>query len=74
MKNLFVLKSNDCELLAFVAGKLVKEDIEFSFEEVKEGEFALTSEDSYSLDYFADAFVCNCDASSKYRITQFKPL
>ena len=69
MKNLFVLKSNERELLAFVAGKLVKEEIEFSFKEVKEGEFALTSEDSYSLDYFADEFVCNCDASSEYQVT-----
>ena len=69
MKNLFVLKSSERELLAFVAGKLVKEDIEFSFEEVEEGEFALTSEDSYSLDYFADEFVCNCDASSEYQVT-----
>ena len=69
MKNLFVLKSNDCELLAFVAGNLVREEIEFSFEEVEQGEFALTSEDSYSLDYFADEFVCNCDASSKYQVT-----
>lgn len=68
MKNLFVLKSDDCELLAFVAGKLVEEEVEFSFTKVEEEEFALTSEDSYSLDYFADEFVCNCDASSEYQV------
>lgn len=70
MENLFILKSNEHELLVFVAGRLVKEEIEFSFKEIETGDFVLISEDSYSLDYFANEFVCNCDASVEYQVTQ----
>ena len=68
MEGLFILRSDSRELLSFVAGKLVTEEIEFSFEEVSKYMFALTCRDCYSLDYFADMFVCDVDSSADYEV------
>lgn len=65
MDNLFILKSESLELLSFVASNLVKECIDFSF---SSDDCTLNSSDSYSLDYFADEFCCNCDCCAKYEL------
>ena len=74
MENLFCLKTASCELLSYVASNLVKEFVEFSFEEFEVGLFVIVSGDNYTLDYFADAFVCNCDASSEYQVIRYNKI
>ena len=71
MENLFCLETDSCELLSYVASNLVKEFVEFSFEEYEAGMFVIVSRDNYSLDYFSDEYVCSCDASSEYRVIRY---
>lgn len=63
----FALTSDCVELLLYVAQKLVFNEVSFTFVH-NSSESYIESDDDESLDFYADGYRCDCDASAEYHI------